>query len=448
MGWKSCFSLCVAAAAWAISASSALAQALPVYTVPVNRVGGAVASGITQTLMRRGFAANDPRILSTIEAVGARVIPLATAAGGGANWIAMASRLSPWITGGVLVYQGVKWYFNVDGSVTTQSLASAPNSNGVTQGGACFYLIGDSYCGGTPEEAVTAYILATTVYTDLTTITMTVEPTSTTAYSQGRRYHPVSIAGHRNNDQTVIWPNISTYSIYQSTAQVTCPAGYVARGTQCVPSLLSKYIPQPVTQASQAPQAAYDNLPQVAKDAALSPELASEVANRLWRDAALQTDYRGVPWSANDPVSSLDFGSHRVDHPSDWPLTSEINAPVPTTQTPVVSPYANPNQVTSPSTSVAVNLGPDPGTPAPMLEDAPTDLFRPIRDLLQPWLSWQVPSHTAQCPTWQVSPNVAGKVFAIDVSYHCTIAEQYRSMIIAAALACWIVIAAFVVLSA
>jgi beta-mannanase len=100
------------------------------------------------------------------------------------------------------------------------------------------------------------------------------------------------------------------------------------------------------------------------------------------------------------------------------------------------------------STATKVDLGPDPGIPAPTLETPPDDLFKPIKDLLQPWLSWQVPAHSATCPTWQAAPSISGHVFNIDLSYHCTFAEQYRSAITAAAIACWVVIAALIILSA
>jgi hypothetical protein len=85
---------------------------------------------------------------------------------------------------------------------------------------------------------------------------------------------------------------------------------------------------------------------------------------------------------------------------------------------------------------------------APTLDEPPSDLFKPIKDLLHPWMSWQVPAHAGQCPTWQAAPSIAGHVFNIDLSSHCELAEQYRHTIHAAAMACWVVIAAFIILSA
>jgi hypothetical protein len=433
-----------------LCAKFSFAQAVPVYTPPPNKLGGAVAAGIVQTLVRRGFAANDPRIFQTVASVGARVAPLAAAAGGGSNWIAMLARLNPWFTGGVLVYQGVKWYFDQSGNVVSKVDGQTVSSLGVTNGQACFYTLsgGSGACASTPEEAILQYVLANTVYTDLTTITLTPDAVGTTAYVNGRRYIG-SIAGHRAGDAVTIWPSIPTYPVYTGIATATCPAGEAALAGQCVPSKVDKYLPSTTVSPTQTMQTSYNNLPQIQKDAALKPDLAAEIANRLWRDAALQPGYSGVPFSANDPVVGNDFVPYQTDHAQDWPVTSTINAVVPTTGvSPIAPPESNPNQVSAPTTATKVDLGADPGVASPTLENTPTDLFKPIKDLLQPWLSWTVPSHSAQCPTWHAAPVISGHVFTIDVSQHCPLAEQYRSLIMAASLAAWIAVAAFIVLSA
>lgn len=439
--------MCACAIAVSVVATTAYSQALPVYIAPANKVGGALAEGITQTLIRRGFAANDPRILQTITAVGARIPTIAAAAGSGANWILLAGRLSPWVTVGVLVYQGVKWYFDSAGNVVTKTEPAAVVVGSVVNGASCYYAIGGGACASTPEEAVTQFVLATTSYTDLTLINLTPDAVGSTAYNQGRRYTG-SISGHRVGDANTLWP-ASGYFIYLGLASATCPVGQAALAGACVPSKLDKYTPALVATASQTPQIAYNGLSQAAKDAALQPELAAETANRIWKDAALQPGFQGVPWSANDPVAGGDFLPHKSAHPEAWPITSDLNSPVPTTGTsPITSPYSNPNQTSAPTTAAKVDLGVDPGVGAPTLENTPTELFKPIKDTLQPWLSWQVPSHSAQCPTWQASPVIAGHVFSINVSEHCAVADQYRTLIVAAALAAWIAVAAFIVLSA
>jgi hypothetical protein len=430
------------------ASGKSFSQAQPVYTPPANRVGGAIASGITQTLVRRGFAANDPRVVQTIQSIGARVVPLATAAGAGANWIGIASRLSPWLLLGVTVYQGIKWYYDANGNVVTKTSSGVPSSGGVQVGQPCYYVTGGGACASTPEEAVLEFVLRTTVYVDLTSIVLTPDAANSPAYANGRRY-TAAISGHRNGDPNTIWPNASPYYVYLGTASISCPIGQGELVGSCVPTRLDRYNPTTQSSGSQTQQAAYNALPQAAKDYALNREVAAEYANRLWRDAATQPDYRGVPWNASDPVTAPDFAPHQTEHPADWPLTSEINQTVPTTgPSPITSPETNPNQVNPPSTATTINLGPDPGIAAPTLEQTPDNIFKPIADLMQPWLSWQVPAHSTQCPTWQAAPSISGRTFAINISSHCTFVDQYRSLILAAAVACWIVIATFIVLSA
>jgi hypothetical protein len=390
---------------------------------------------------------NDPRIFQTIQAVGARVIPLATAGGAGSNWISLMGRLSPWVVGGVLVYQGVTWYFNNDGTVTTQNTPASFNSNGITLGQACLFVIGGSFCSTSPEEAITTFILSTSDYTKLTAINLTPEPTNTTGYANGRRFS-ATISGYRNNIETTVWPRIGVLHLNVGTSGATCSAGFVSNGPNCVPSQLSKFTPQASSASPQTPQAAFNSLPQNIKDHELSPDLAAEVANRIWRDAAARPDYNGVPFSTQNPVVRNDFDQHKSSNPADWPKTNDLNLPVPTTQTPIVSPVQNPNQVVGPSTSTKIDFGPDPGIQAPNLDETPTDLFSPIKSLLNPWLDFEVPAHSSECPTWQVSPSIAGQVFYIDVSYHCTLVENNRHLILIASLVAWAALAAFIILSA
>jgi hypothetical protein len=418
------------------------------YTAPASKLGGAIATGITQTLIRRGFAANDPRILSTITAVGVRVLPLASAAGSGATWLTLASRLSLWLTAGVLVYSGIRWYFDLNGNVVTKTDAQSVTSPGTMQGAACYWIMGASnQCFGTPQEAFVYYETTSTVYTDFVSITLNPEASNTTAYANGMRYSASGV-GHRSDSSQTSTYTSSTAYVYIGTASMNCPAGQGIVSGACVDSRLSKYNPQTTSSSAQTYQQAYNALPQAAQTAQMMPDLVAEQANRYWKDAASQPDYNGVPFDVSNPVTGIDLAPHQQAHPSDWPVTSELVSTVPTSPTPIKSPYSDPNQVTAPSTATKIDLGPDPGTPAPTLDAPPTDIFKPIKDGLQPWLSWQVPAHSSQSPTWSASPSIAGHVFNIDLSYHCTFAEQYRSAITAAMLACWIVIAAFIILSA
>lgn len=429
--------------AWAFPSAAQV-----VYTAPANKMGGAIASGIAQTLMRRGFAANDPRIVQTVASVGARVVPLAASAGSGATWLSMVSRLSPWVTGGVLVYQGITWYYDLQGKTYLAppgTVTSTPIfSNGIAPGQPCWGLSFD--CFGSPQEAL-AFMFSTSKaqYPTASYGVPTLTQNSPTQYTAQYNYS-IPELGLNNYSGTKI--------ISSHTAAVVCPAGYGYSGSgqnpsACVSAGLanSPYAGGPVVGYAQ--QQAYENLPDAAKSASISPDLVSELANRIWKDAASQPDYSGVPFSPSAPVTPGDLAPQVNNHPADWPKTSGLVEPVPTTgASPIALPTSNPNQTLPPAGATKVDLGPDPGTPPPTLEEPPTDLFKPISDAMQPLLSWRVPSHSSTCPTWQANPSIAGHVFAIDVSYHCTLADQYRALIQGIATAAFAVMVVFIILDA
>lgn len=435
----------VVAVALAFPLGQTVHAQVPIYATPTNKVGSALASGIAQTLIRRGFAANDPRLIQTIASVSARVPVVAAAAGTGATWLTAAARLSPWVTGGVLVYQGVTWYWDLQGKVYLAppgSTSSTPiYSNGIVAGQLCWGVNSD--CFGSPQE-VLSFLFATTraQYPKATYGVPTLVSNSATQWTGSYNYSIPELGLNNYSGSKVI---------VSHSANVSCPKGGGYSGTGSTPNTClsaqldnSPYSGAPLV--GSLPQAAYDALPDPAKIAALSPELAADIANRHWRDAAQQPDYQGVPFSTSAPVSPVDFSPSITDHPSDWPRTSGLNEPVPTTS-PVSLPTTNPNQTASPSSATKIDLGVDPGTPPPTFEDLPTDLMKPIKDVMAPWLAWQVPSHTASCPVWNASPSISGHIFVINVSSHCDIVEHWRTLIAGIALAGWVIIAAFVVLS-
>jgi hypothetical protein len=430
-----------------VPASVASSQSLPAYVPPTNKIGGGIASGIAQTLIRRGFAANDPRIYTTIRAVGARVAPLAAAAGSGATWLTVLSRLNLWAAGAVLLYQGITWYFDSNGKVVTKIDGEPIESFGVAQGGVCYFATGASFsCFGTPQEAFIWYQITNTVYNKFLSVSLTAEPNGTPAYNNGVRYSAKGTATRADNPSIIY--TTQSLLIYVGTASMSCPGGQGIVNGACATSHLDKYTAAGSTSAPQTYQVAYDALPQEAKDARISPELLAEEANRHWIDAASQPGYDGVPFDVSKPVTNADLIPHRDAHPNDWPRTSDLVGVIPTSPVPIQPTNPNPDQVNPPSSAVKVDLGPDPGIKEPTLEQTPTDIFKPVADLLKPWTDWTMPTHTQQCPTWQAAPSIAGHSFSLDLSYHCTLADQYRAVITAAALLLWTLIAAFIVLSA
>ena len=436
--------LLIAAGVLLFYSQSSFSQALPVYTAPANKVGGALASGITQTLIRRGFAANDPRILQTINAVGARVIPLATAAGAGASWIGTIARLSPWVTAGVLVYQGVTWYMDNTGKVylaPVGSTSAAPVfSNGIVQGQLCWGINAD--CFGSPQEAL-SYLFSLTVaqYPHASYGLPTLTHDSSTKYTAQYSYSIPELYLTNFSGTKVI-------TSHNSNATCVAGSGYSGAGSTpngCVGAALatSPYAGAPLQ--SYTPQQAYDNLPAAAKSAPLGNELASETANRIWKDASAQPDYPGVPFSSPSPVVAQDFAPYQTTHPEAWPPTSDLNLPVPVTgPSPVALPESNPDQTTSPSTAAKIDFGADPGVHSPTLESP--DWLQPLLNMLP---GWRTASFTAtgSCyqPTFDLRP-VIPKV--VTMTSHCDLLEAQRSALSAVMSVVWVMVAAFIILRA
>ncbi len=412
----------------------------------VSKVGAAVGQGITQTLVNRGFSASDPRVTSTVKSVATRVASTVAVAGAGSSWLTILSRANTVAVAGVLIYQGLSWYFDAKtGQVTTQppgTLATPIFSNGV-QTGQMAWTLGSAWFGS-PEEAFSYSVEGPTLknYADAQFLNVAVTKNATSATISYTLKVP-SASINTPYTKTV------TGQIWSIASACSPGFGYLS-GTGCVSAGLDKshWANSPIQ--TYTPQQAYDQLSQAAKDSQISKELMTELTNRVWKDAASQPDFQGVPWSANNPTKPDTFTPYITQEPQAWPNTKEIASPVSTATPPVAQPLADNTAISNPTSSTAtkVDLGPDPGVPPPTLEDPPTDLFKPIKDVMEPWLSWQVPNHSTVCPTWHAAPSVAGHVFDLDLSFHCTFIEKYRNAIATAAIVCWVVGAVFIVLSA
>lgn len=412
--------------------------------LPASKVGDAVAQGIQQTLVRRGFAANDPRIQRTISAVSSRTLATARAAGVGTSWLGLMGRLNPWMTAGFLVYEGYRWYAGPDGTVGTEAVVAPAQIGGIVEGGG--YWVSTGVSGSDPYSVAFQSIMPTNPNSKWTVWSFEYSD-SGVLWGYERRFYRYSMHHPIHCPSGGCLEQLAIAEYHPSGALATCPAGfYLSSSGACDPytfRLTGGNAAQ--TTPSQTYQQAYDALPQAAKDAALDPEVVAELANRVWRDAAAQPDYSGEPWSSSSPATQEDFQPYT--HSNEWPRVRDLATAVPGNGQ-ASSPGTDSNRSISSETVPRLDLGPDPGVSAPDLEEPPSNLFQPIQDLLQPWLAWQVPNHSAMCPVWQAAPSIAGHTFHIDLSYHCELAEQYRALIQAAAMACWMVIAAFIILSA
>ena len=428
-----------------LSSTAEAALSASVYTSSSNKVGSTIAEAVSGNLVRRGFAANDPRILATVESVSAEVTSLASASTG-STWVSTIARLSPYALAGVVVYSGVTWYFDHQGKAYLAPPGSSSNapvySNGVLNGQPVYSLSNkpDVYAGSV-EEAY-SYLVATAKEqnADAKFGTPTITQTSQTQWDVAYNYSIPSLGLYN-------FSFVATATAQAYNGTVTCLAGYVLVNGQCSSAQLA------TSPFAGAPIVGYDlpvafsNLSSQAQAAPLSKDLAAEVANRVYREAAQNPDFKGVPFSSSSPVTADDVAPFANAHPADYPQTSDLGVQVPQIS-PVASPTTNPNAVKSGSTnSTSIDLGPDPGTPSPTLEDTP-DIFKPISSLMMPWLSWHVPQHSSVCPTWSASPSISGYVFNIDLSYHCVFIAQHQDLIYRLSMVVWVVLTVFIIFSA
>ncbi|KDR24885.1 hypothetical protein BG57_33075 [Caballeronia grimmiae] len=207
----------------------------------------------------------------------------------------------------------------------------------------------------------------------------------------------------------------------------------------------------------------------------LDPNTLAQITNQTWQQAASQPGYQGLPYPVTQPVSYPDVQPWAQENPSLVPNVGDLFSPAadPGTQvqiSPTVQPgtstgtnpggstgtdpstgtSGNVNVVNTPNVNVVnpvkVDLGSDPQTGSPSLENIPTIsmILSPIMNLFPDLKAWAVPEHTAVCPTPKL--DVFGKTFTMSV--HCDLAEQHRSAISTIFLAVFALAALFIVLGA
>ncbi|WP_170252953.1 hypothetical protein [Vogesella mureinivorans] len=435
-------------------------QALPV--TPMQRTLSGV---IQQKMFKRGFAANDPRFGATIDLVssGTASVAGATAAAVVAGAITAPAWVSVAVAAGVgvvvtaavsLAINGVvDWLFSdnpTDSTPIIQKVKQQPVGKGLLAGGPYWQ---SSILGIYGSDAMSPIQTAvainwpadvTSTY-EIGTCTSTSNPTKTTCLITRIN----KSTGYKQTGYAAIG---ATY--YPSGAPGTCQPGYVFRNSSCIPVPALNAAPQ---ESKVSIQQAIDNLSSEERAKPLNPEIVAPLADKLWRDAAAQPGYSGVPYLANDPITSADVEAWRQANPQGWPSVSDFIAPQPVSNSPWKLPATptattqDPTIATSPSTNPAANnpqqnLGSDPGIGSPNLETTPTaqQILQPILDLLPDFRSFVMPSHQAACP--KATFDAFGRSMTMDV--HCKISEEQRAALQAVMVAVWGLAAAFIILRA
>ncbi|MBU9633633.1 hypothetical protein KTE60_30555 [Burkholderia multivorans] len=242
-----------------------------------------------------------------------------------------------------------------------------------------------------------------------------------------------------------VWNSPSTQS-----SSGPCPAGTTLSGSQCVGQATGN-----TTTANQTLDQANKLLTQAQQQQAINDQTMAMMLNYLWQQAAAQPGYSGLPYQVSQPVQQSDVSSWRTANPSSAPQVGWLDVPIPTggfapstsstSYVPATSP-TTPGTTNPGASQPAENLGPDPGNPAPTLEQTPTAqmILQPLLSLFPDLRSYAVPAHSAVCP--KPSLTVFGRTMVVD--QQCTLAEQFRSQIYAVFAVAFTIAAMFIVLGA
>lgn len=199
------------------------------------------------------------------------------------------------------------------------------------------------------------------------------------------------------------------------------------------------------------------------------PAFVAAVANGLWQEAAAQEGYKGVPYSATDPVTVADARAVQAERPAEWPTNADLVSPVAAsqgaavtigtaapsvpdtgTQNPPVAGLQNVNVVNTPTVSlsgpVEIAWGSVPAVAEPLLEATPTaqQIFAPITSLMPTLKSFVVPGHTSTCPT----ASFTAFDQAVVIDGQCELFETIRPTLYAVMAFVWLALGAMIVLRA
>ncbi|CAN5873980.1 virulence factor TspB C-terminal domain-related protein [soil metagenome] len=433
---------------------SAYGQSLP--AAKPDNVSRAISGALQGALQTRGFAANDPRFANTL----ARISPQITGVAGTAAAVTVAGVTAPgWASvalaigiGAVVTYAVnlgldalTRWLFRTDGKIDESGDSlQVQTSTAMTLGGAYWKVsfhsasVNIELAGGDGEA------LARQGYSEY--LSQTNQNTQTSANCSVSA-NTVSCG--------IIFAN------KQATgAPASCPAGSMYKGGACgAYSFVSP--PAVATKTGVTPQTATTDIAPADLNKPLNPAIIAAIANRAWQQAASQPGYDGLPYPQSNPVTASEAQAWTAQNPTLAPTVQDFTAPNPVS-TSQPSPWALPQNPTATTTTPATtpntnttnpasanplqNLGPDPGTGAPTLEQIPTALqiIQPLLNLFPDLKNYNPSMSVGACP--RPTLNLFGHTQTVEA--HCTILENNRAAIHAAMVLAFSLLALLIVLSA
>lgn len=486
------------------------AQALPVAPAANFVMNRAIGGILTRVAAARGFAANDPRIAATLVGAGSSLTAVnvaSTAAGvglavaGAPVWLTVAAGLGVLAVGAAIV-AGRTSLKLTDNYLIVDS-PSASNAPGYSAGS-----VTDSagYYKTAIDHGVKIYKSPSCYSTDFCGQFPPL-PAGNIPYSidGGNSVITAFFSLDEFAEKYIAWRNSLSLQYAQSMSWASPPSYEIAADGKrrmiadlkidFICDASKKYCGENAQPSGQLPWKsdiehidiaptegpapfrslayAYPNISDGAKAEKLSNDTLAKLADQAWMKAAAQPGYQGLPYSVTQPVTVMDVATWKAENPVSAPTIGDLLTPAnnpgtsvvpisptvtvanpspdptpdpdpnPTpTPTPTPAPLQNVNVVNAPK----IDLGPDPETPDPTLETAPTawQILSPIMALFPQLKRYQAPAYAGECP--KPSFEIFGK--SIVMESHCTIAEQHRQIIFAVMLTTWLLVGLLIVLSA
>lgn len=194
------------------------------------------------------------------------------------------------------------------------------------------------------------------------------------------------------------------------------------------------------------------------KNISLSLDELSALVNKLLLDASSEPDYKGIPFSPSNPVTSTEISKvypnsgtlNKFDwlYPAQNSTSSDVNISVDNATSTL--PDEKPSEPSKPNdTDIKVDLGDFPTPTEPDISNIPTafEILRPITELF-PFLKGFDIDFSARssvsCPV--ASFELFGKVYTVDTQ--CILFEQNRGLIQLVSSIVWAFISIRIILSA
>jgi hypothetical protein len=457
--------------------------------LPAPSITSFLSTVVLQKIKQLQFAANDPRIVNTLDSMSAEAESLAqsTATAAGSSSVPWASILSRGAVGlGLLATPTalgddtlVAWQVNHDGTITATQVSSSPS------GGASGASAASSSSAGSSTPALNTSgkfffaswngVLFQAVTADAVFVNILAAVNAFSHLSPGYVETSCTVVQGGNGREacgaSVPGSTLPTFTASISVSNgdssgLNCPSGSAVGGVCTSPpagagDTGSGSGGSQVWTGTADSITAAQNVAKADEGQALNPLLVADLADSLWSSAASQPGYNGIPYPADSPVTQQDVDTARQGNPQSYPDVSDLTTPVSDPAgaanpfaLPVPTPSSDPASSSQPASAPSSNpsgnsqsdLGPDPGVGTPTLEQTPTaqQILQPVLNMLPDLRNYGLPAHSSQCP----EPSITVFGTTLRMTSQCDLTSQFRPQIYGTFALAFTLAALFIILTA